>query len=383
VHLAATPTRKAVVAVLVVAVALALALVGYQALHRTRTVTLSLDGEVTTLETAGATVAEVLEAEGLELGSHDVVAPELSAAVNEGTRIAVKFGRPLTVNLDGDRTRHWVTATSVTTALQQIGLRLGGSDLSVSRSAGISRSGLALRVVTPKTVAFAVGGAKPVRREVTALTVGQALAERGVKVDRNDRVSPRASTRLATERATRIVVTKVRVAERKVLDQPVAFPTRTVSDSSLYEGENEVARSGRNGSRDLTFTLRFVNGKLVKRTLADVSGYVAPVSALLKVGTKEKPAPAPAPAAAVYSSGSSVWDALARCESGGNWATNTGNGYYGGLQFSLGTWQAYGGTGLPSANSRETQIAVATRLRDASGGYGAWPHCSAALGLPR
>ena len=78
-----------------------------------------------------------------------------------------------------------------------------------------------------------------------------------------------------------------------------------------------------------------------------------------------------------------MWDALAQCESGGNWAINTGNGYYGGLQFNLGTWQAYGGTGLPSQASRETQIAIATKLRDASGGYGAWPGCSAKLGLPR
>jgi hypothetical protein len=77
-----------------------------------------------------------------------------------------------------------------------------------------------------------------------------------------------------------------------------------------------------------------------------------------------------------------VWDSLAQCESGGNWAINTGNGYYGGLQFNLGTWQAYGGTGYPHQASRETQIAVATRLRDATGGYGSWPSCSAKLGLP-
>jgi len=147
------------------------------------TVTLSLDGEETTLETSASTVGDVLDSEGLELGSHDVVAPDLGAAVNEGTRIAVKFGRPLIVNLDGEKSRHWVTATSVTTALQQIGLRLGGADLSVSRSAGISRSGLSLRAVTPKRVTLAVAGAKPVRKDVTALTVGQALAERGIKVD--------------------------------------------------------------------------------------------------------------------------------------------------------------------------------------------------------
>ena len=76
-----------------------------------------------------------------------------------------------------------------------------------------------------------------------------------------------------------------------------------------------------------------------------------------------------------FSTGNTVWDRIAECESGGNWATNTGNGYYGGLQFSLGTWQAYGGTGYPHQRSREEQIAVAERLRAAEGGYGAWPHC--------
>ena len=77
------------------------------------------------------------------------------------------------------------------------------------------------------------------------------------------------------------------------------------------------------------------------------------------------------------------WDNVAQCESGGNWHINTGNGYYGGLQFSLGTWQAYGGSGLPSNASRLTQIAIATKIRNASGGYGAWPACSQALGLPQ
>ena len=81
----------------------------------------------------------------------------------------------------------------------------------------------------------------------------------------------------------------------------------------------------------------------------------------------------------------SEWDTVAQCESGGNWAINTGNGYYGGLQFNLGTWQSYGGgayAAYPHEASREQQIAIATKLRDASGGYGAWPACAASLGLP-
>ena len=88
-------------------------------------------------------------------------------------------------------------------------------------------------------------------------------------------------------------------------------------------------------------------------------------------------------AGAANAEGGVNWDAVAACESGGNWHTATGNGYYGGLQFSLGTWHAYGGSGLPSSASRETQIAIATKVRDASGGYGAWPGCAAKLGLPR
>jgi len=74
-----------------------------------------------------------------------------------------------------------------------------------------------------------------------------------------------------------------------------------------------------------------------------------------------------------------TWDALADCEAGGNWQINTGNGYYGGLQFSLSSWEGVGGTGYPHENSRETQIAMGQRLQ-ASSGWGAWPACTAELG---
>jgi resuscitation-promoting factor RpfA len=78
-----------------------------------------------------------------------------------------------------------------------------------------------------------------------------------------------------------------------------------------------------------------------------------------------------------------TWDALAQCESTGNWAINTGNGYYGGLQFSASTWAAFGGTAYaPRADlaTREQQIATAEKTL-AEQGWGAWPACSAKLGL--
>lgn len=76
----------------------------------------------------------------------------------------------------------------------------------------------------------------------------------------------------------------------------------------------------------------------------------------------------------------SVWDSLAQCESGGNWSINTGNGFYGGLQFTLTSWRAVGGTGYPHQHSRETQIEMGQRLQRIQG-WGAWPACSRQLGL--
>ncbi|GHD23572.1 transglycosylase [Streptomyces violarus] len=79
---------------------------------------------------------------------------------------------------------------------------------------------------------------------------------------------------------------------------------------------------------------------------------------------------------------SGVWDRIAQCESGGNWHINTGNGYYGGLQFAPSTWRAYGGTAYAATAdqaSKSQQIAVATKVQRAQG-WGAWPTCSARAG---
>ncbi|MGO1524250.1 MAG: transglycosylase family protein, partial [Nesterenkonia sp.] len=85
-------------------------------------------------------------------------------------------------------------------------------------------------------------------------------------------------------------------------------------------------------------------------------------------------------AQAPVASASSDWDRLAECESGGDWSINTGNGYYGGLQFSQQSWNAAGGSGSPANASKAEQIRVAENLQSMQG-WGAWPSCSAQLGL--
>ena len=369
---------RAALAVMVTAVALALVAttVGYAAMNKT--VTLSVDGTAHQVDTLGGTVGDVLESQGITLGEHDVVAPALESEVNEGTRIAVRFGRPLEISLDGKEKTYWVTATDVDSALEQLGLRFSGAELSASRSSSIGRAGLDLAVVTPKTVKVAVGGDRADKETVPALTVEEALEDLGVKVDKNDKVSPRPGATL--QDGDRIVVTKIREVTKRVRES-LDYATVRKADGSMFEDQSRTVRAGRAGVRSVLYEMVFRNGELVKRTALETDVKREPVDAIVRYGTKERPT---VPSGGTnYASGSSVWDSLAQCESGGNWAINTGNGYYGGLQFSLSTWRAYGGTGYPHEHSRETQIAVATRLRDANGGYGAWPHCSQQLGLPQ
>jgi hypothetical protein len=118
-----------------------------------------------------------------------------------------------------------------------------------------------------------------------------------------------------------------------------------------------------------------------EQAVANAAASEAAAKATAPVAAPVAAAPAPKPVTANYAAGNgSVWDRLAQCEAGGNWAINTGNGFYGGLQFTLSSWQAVGGSGYPHQASREEQIARGQALQ-ARQGWGAWPACSAKLGL--
>ena len=396
------PKRLIIIALNVV---LVLALVGgtIAFVSLNKTVTLSVDGKTSTVRTFGSTVSDVLDSEGIEVGEHDVVAPDPDASIDEGTQVAVRYGRQLTVTLDGEQEKYWVTALSVEDALSQLGLRAEGADLSTSRSAAIPREGLGLSIVSPKRLTIKADG-KTDKSQIAVTTVREALEDSAITLDKDDEITPKLGHRV--EDGDRIVVTRIKVIE-KATTVPIDFSTTVREDSSMDKGDVEVVRTGKEGTRKLQVRVVRADGKVRKRTVLSRKVLVAPVTQIEALGTKTPPPPPPSPSPSPspshshspspspsspspspsgggsdYSSGNTVWDQLAECESGGNWAINTGNGYYGGLQFNLDTWRAYGGTGLPSDNSRETQIAVATKLRDANGGYGAWPACAASLGLP-
>jgi len=365
--------RRGLLALLVGFVALAVAgtTVAYASL--TKHVTVSVDGQPRQVTAFGGTVGDLLAAEGIRVGDHDYVAPDLAQEVNDGTSISVRYGRPLELSVDGVSHTYWVTATDVAGALDEIGLALSGAALSVSRGADIDRGGLSVEAATPKRVTVKVGADRTVKRTVAALDVADLLDQLGIGVDGDDQVKPGLRRVLAT--GDKVVVTRIRVVTKRVKREAVDFTTVKQDDASLFVGDTSVAQAGEDGVRDVTYRLTFRNGELVATKVVKQRVVRKPVNAIVKVGTK--------PVATNFAGGNTVWDRLAQCESGGNWAINTGNGYYGGLQFSLGTWRAYGGTGLPSQHTREYQIMIATKLRNASGGYGAWPGCAAKLGLPR
>ncbi|HWI44292.1 MAG TPA: transglycosylase family protein [Nocardioides sp.] len=367
-----TQSRAALVAS-IVAVLVAVSGVTYGYSSMSTEVTLSLDGKEHSVTTMGDTVGDVLGDEGIKLGKRDIVQPGLDEPVSEGEKIAVLYSKPVELTVDGRTSTHWVTATDVQGALEQLGTSFSDSRLSTSRGMTISRGGTAIEVVTEKKLTFRLAGKKPVTREVAALTVADALQQVGVELDKRDVVRPGRDA--LVEDGDRIRYTDVEVKKRSVHDEVVPAPVKQVEDDSLPKGETKVTDPGATGLRDVTYRITVRNGDVVRRVVLTQQVSRQPEVKVVHVGTKD-----PAPAAN-FAGGSSVWDRLAQCEAGGNWAANTGNGYYGGLQFTIGTWQANGGSGRPDQASREQQIAVATRVRDNAGGYGAWPACSAKLGL--
>ena len=126
-----------------------------------------------------------------------------------------------------------------------------------------------------------------------------------------------------------------------------------------------------------------IRGRFVGTLTAGILAFGAPLAlAGTANAAPETTAPvAPAAAAApTQSVSTSTWDKLAQCESGGDWSTNTGNGFSGGLQFTPSTWKAYGGEGSPKNASKSEQIQVAEKVLDGQG-WKAWPSCSKQLGL--
>ncbi len=348
-----------------------------------KAVALSVEGQQSDLHVMGSTVADVLSAAGISVGAKDLVVPAVDQSIADGTQVVVRYGRKLTVTADGQSTEYWTTASTVDEALVALGIRTpDNAQLSVSRSQVLGRDGLALTVVTPHSVSITVDGAT--RTEAThAATVGELLTALGVTIGTSDRVSPAADT--AVTEGLAIAVKRVKT-ETSTATEKVAFATVKKDDATLSKGKTKVQNPGASGERVVTYTETWVDGVLESKTATDTKVTKPATDKVVLVGTKAVAAAAApsapaaptaptapsAPVSAGNTSGAglnlanaAMWDRIAKCESGGNWHINTGNGYYGGLQFNYATWLSAGGGDFASRAdlaSREQQITVANRL---------------------
>lgn len=333
-----------------------------------KSVKLDVDGHESTVSTYDNTVGEVLQEEGIQVGPHDALSPSPQAHVGHGDSIKIDRGRLLKVTVDGQEREQWVRSETVGQALSQMGIDDKGAKISADRNQPIPEKGMQLTVNTQKSVKLIDGGGQPRDVTTTAATVGELVQEQHVNVGPQDQVSPDKNEKLTSGMTVSVNRNGSQVINTP---QPVPPPEQEIPDPTLFQGEDQVEVQGNPGEKLVFLRVTQKNGEEVGRTPVGEKVTKQPTPTVKRVGTKPRP-------------DDEIWDKLVQCEGGGNWNTDSGNGYYGGLQFDKKTWDANGGSQFapyPNQASREQQIAIATKIRDQRGGYGAWPSCSKKLNL--
>ncbi|CAN5601622.1 resuscitation-promoting factor [soil metagenome] len=364
-------SQSTMLRILVAALLIVLAFAGFYAVAAHKTVTLSIDGAPMTVTTMKSRVIDVVRENGFSVDDRDDLFPAADQQVKDSETITLRRGKPLEISLDGrDSKQVWTTASTVDEALSQLAMT-DTAPAAASRGTRLPLNGMALPVVSAKTVQINDGGV--VRTvHLAAPDVASLLAAAGAPLKQSDQVVPAASSPVIT--GMQIQVTRIRLA--KVTERlPLEPPAQRIGDPTMNMSRQVVEDPGTPGLQDVTFAVASVNGNVTGR-LPVANVVITPArSAVLRVGAKPGTEVPPV-------SNGVIWDALARCESGGNWAINTGNGFFGGVQFDQNTWERQGGLRYaPRADlaTREEQIAIAdvTRARQ---GWGAWPVCSGRTG---
>ncbi|MDP5227346.1 MULTISPECIES: resuscitation-promoting factor [Arthrobacter] len=348
-----------------VQIAVVLALVGglLAFVVNNKTVKINLDGRVSSVQTFGGNVEQVVKSANIDLASRDEVTPALSSGVQNGTEVRINRAKSVAVTLDGAAREVDTHESTVGGLVKQLGVA-DAARVSLPADTELNVQGSSLNISTPKKVNLIVRG-KGSKLTTTAATVGDVLKEANVTLAKNDVSALPASTPVTSDMT--IKVSNVDKDQTATTTEDIDFDTVKIDDSSMDQGTQKVTKEGVKGSVQKTFRLVIVDGKEATRTQVSSKVLAQPVSEEVHVGTKVAPA---APAGPVTTAGGSnvnggMWDRIAQCESGGNWAINTGNGYYGGLQFDIQTWLGNGGGAYaPNASlaTRAQQIDIANRV---------------------
>jgi uncharacterized protein YabE (DUF348 family) len=362
--------KKSAIVALNIAVLLVLAggTAAYGALSKT--VTVKLDGKADTVRTFSDSVTGVLASKDVTLhpddklkvastgGAAHQAADDTTSGVTDGDTINVDFAKPVTVAVDGAAREGTVHDNTVGDVLDRFDVKPAeDAYVSVSRSARVPRGGLDIIVSNPKKITVKADGET---KKITSAAprVEDALKEADVRLDKDDEVDPGRGALVG--QSDKLQVTRIEMIDKTEtvdVDPPIEYK----DDADMEKGTTKVLEAGKPGKAREDVLITMADGKKRNRLVLTSEELEKPVKRVVARGTAEAPSVA----------SNSVWDKIAQCESGGNWHINTGNGYYGGLQFSAATWHSVGGPGLPHEHSRETQIKYAKILQQRSG-WGQW-----------
>ena len=350
----------------------ALTFAGGYAVRAHKTVTLTVDGSSVTVSTMKSHVIDVVRENGFDVGERDDLFPAANDAIQQSETIVLRRSRPLQISLDGRGSRQvWTTAATVQEALAQLSMT-DTAPAAASRGSRVPLEGMSLPVVGARTVQIVDGGVLSTVR-LAAVNVAGFLEAAGVPLQQSDTVVPAANSPVID--GMQIQVTRVRVT-RMTQRVPLLPQNAVVPDPTMNMSRQVVDDPGMPGTQDVTYAVATVNGVESGR-LPVANVVIDPArNGVTRIGAKPGTEVPPVTQAA-------AWDALSKCEAGGNWAINSGNGFYGGVQFDQNTWERNGGLRYAQRAdlaSREEQIAIAevTRARQ---GWGAWPVCSGRVGV--
>ena len=336
-----------------------LAFAGGFAVSVSKTVTLTVDGIAMRVTTMKSRVIDIVQENGFTVDERDDLYPAGDVQVHDAANIVLRRSRPLQISLDGHDTKQvWTTASTVDEALAQLAMT-DTAPAAASRGSRVPLAGMALPVVSAKTVQINDGGA--IRTvHLPAPNVAGLLSAAGAPLLESDQVVPSATSPIVDGMQIQVTRNRIQQVTERI---PLPPNSRRVEDPDMNMSRQVVEDPGSPGTQDVTFAVATVNGVETGR-LPIANTVITPArDAVVRVGTKPGTDVPPV-------SDGSIWDAIAGCEAGGNWAINTGNGYYGGVQFDQGTWERNGGLRFaPRADlaTREEQITIAEVTRRAPG----------------
>lgn len=344
----------------------------------TRVVNVHVDDQTLVFPTDATDVATALGRAEVTLNEHDLVEPELDTPIlSDMFHINVYRARPVVV-LDGDE-RHTVVSAYQSPRLiaEQAGLIVYDEDqFELSRINNFLTDGtvgLKLRILRAIPLKLNLYGTTTAIRS-QASTVGELLTERGLSVDDNDVLRPKAETALKAGMSVHLI----RVSgDREVVEEALPFSRREIRDTAQPIGYSKVITPGQTGAALVTYDITYENGREVSRRAVDKVILDKPVEEVVVVG---------ADFTGVYPDNAAILAALRECETHGNYQANTGNGFYGAYQFMTGTWATLN-TGYARADLAPPAVQDKAALDNANrSGGGFWsqhPGCSDKLNLPQ